>query len=192
MQATTGRTEATPSTINGIDVPALRESIEAIRTNPSLGATRWKINSRWDGGTRSDHRVAGFEIGGEFVERPFTIKVDEPKELGGTNHYANPQEYLLAALNACMVVGYSAVAALMGITLTALEIETSGNIDLQGFLAISDRIPAGYPSLEQTVRVSGDGTAEQFAKLHDAVRATSPNFFNLTRDVPVNSRMIVE
>lgn len=192
MQATAPTIEKTHCTVNGIDVPALNGSIEAIRANPGLGVTRWKINSRWAGGARSDHQVAGFEIGGKFIERPFTIKVDEPGELGGANQFANPQEYLLAGLNACMMVGYSAVAGLMGIRLTKLEIETTGDIDLRGFLAISDKVPPGYAKLEQTVRIAGDGTAEQFSRLHDAVRATSPSFFNITREVPVNSRMIVE
>ena len=49
---------------------------------------------------------------GQRVTKDFTIRVDEPYELCGANQFANPQEYLLAALNACMIVGYSAVCAL--------------------------------------------------------------------------------
>ena len=33
----------------------------------------------------------------------FAIDIDEPFEIGGGNAYANPQEYLLAAMNACMI-----------------------------------------------------------------------------------------
>jgi hypothetical protein len=33
------------------------------------------------------------------VPRRFSIDVDEPCELGGTNRFVNPQEHLLAALN---------------------------------------------------------------------------------------------
>jgi uncharacterized OsmC-like protein len=182
---------AASRTINGIDVAALQASIDAIKADPARGATSWSIRSQWMGGTRSDHHVAGCSLGGEFIERPFVIQTDEPAELAGTNKFPNPQEHLLAALNACMMVGYAAVAALMGIKLTKLEVETSGDIDLRGFLGLSDRVPAGYPELSQVVRIAGDGTSEQFARLHDAVRATSPNFFNVTRAVPTNSRMIV-
>jgi hypothetical protein len=39
------------------------------------------------------------------VSRHFAIDIDEPFELGGGNAFANPQEYLLAGLNACMIVG---------------------------------------------------------------------------------------
>lgn len=178
--------------INGIDVAALRGSIAAITQDPQKGRTTWRIRSRWAGGTRSDHLVDGYTIGGTPVERPFVIRADEPLELAGTNLFPNPQEYLLAAMNACMMVGYSAVAALMGIHLSRLVVETTGDIDLRGFLGIDSGTAAGYEGIQQTVRVSGDGTSEQFARLHDAVCSTSPNFFNITRAVPVNSRMVVE
>ncbi len=181
-----------PGAVNGIDVAQLRGSIDAIRAEPARGKTNWCIKSRWMGGTRSDHRVDGFTLGGQFVERPFVIKIDEPLELAGTNQFANPQEYLLAATNACMMVGYAAVAALMGITLTKLEVETSGDIDLRGFLAISNSVAPGYLGLTQDVRIAGDATPEQFAKLHEVVHATSPNYFNMTHAVPMQSRLIVE
>ena len=82
-------------------------------------------------------------IGGEEVPRRFSFDIDEPYELGGSNAFANPQEYLLAALNACMTVGYVAQCAIRGITLTQLEIETEGEIDLRGFLGIDPTVAAG-------------------------------------------------
>ncbi len=178
-------------TVNGIDVAGLQASIDEIKTDPRKGETTWRVHSKWMGGTRSDHHVRGCDIGGAFVPRPFVIKIDEPCELAGTNEFANPQEYLLAAINACMMVGYSAVAAIMGIKLTKLELETTGDIDLRGFLGISESITPGYLKLEQTVRIDGNASAEKFDRLHDIVRRTSPNFFNITRAIPMNSRMMV-
>ena len=49
---------------------------------------------------------------------------DEPEEILGSNEAPNPQELLMAALNARMTVGYVAGAAKRGISLTRLEIET--------------------------------------------------------------------
>jgi uncharacterized OsmC-like protein len=182
---------STPKMVNGINVTALRQTIDAVSKDASVGATSWKIKSRWTGGTRSDHLVEGCMIGGQEIHRPFTIRIDEPLELCGTNQFANPQEYLLSAMNACMMVGYAAVAALMGIRLSKLEVETTGDIDLRGFLGIRRDVPAGYGKLEQVVRISGSGTDEQFAKLHETILATSPNFYNITRAIPTNSRMEV-
>src|SRR5689334_5413940 len=95
------------STLNGIDTNLLRDAIEAINNDPSKAQTHWKVTSHWRGGTRSDTQVSQCTIGGEKIGRDFSIKVDEPLQLCGTNQYANPQEYLLASLNACMIVGYS-------------------------------------------------------------------------------------
>ena len=102
----------------------------------------------WQGQARSRTQVDGFEIGGEQVARRFAIDIDEPCELGGTNLFANPQEHLLAALNACMTVGYVAQCAVRGITLESLVIETKGEIDLRGFLGIDPAVPPGYESLQ--------------------------------------------
>ena len=126
------------------------------------------------------------------MPRRFAIDIDEPSELGGTNRFANPQEHLLAALNACMMVGYVAQCAVRGITLESLEIQTDGDIDLRGFLGIDPAVPQGYENLSYTVRIKGSGTKQQFAEIHEAVMATSPNFYNLSRPVALKPILVVE
>ena len=182
----------TTNMINGIDVDALRETIEAVKADPTKGHTQWKVASRWAGGTRSDHAVDGVTIGGQKVDRKFTLQIDEPCELCGSNQFANPQEYLLAAMNACMMVGYAAVASVMGVTLTKLEFETTGDIDLRGFLGVDESIAKGYEQLHTTIRIAGDGTAEQFEKMHEVVNRTSPNYYNITNPVAVDTTLIVD
>jgi len=185
-------TQTTENTlINGIDVDALRGAIAAIAADPDKGQTSWKVRSQWKGGTRSDHTVDGFVIGGQKVDRDFTIRIDEPCELTGTNQYANPQEYLLSALNACMMVGYVAAASVHGVRLTKLEVETKGDIDLRGFLGIDPDVAPGYESLHYTVRIDGDGTPEQFQKIHDTVTRLSPNRWNIGQPIKLTSDLIV-
>src|SRR5690242_10096717 len=181
-----------PTVVNGINVDDLFALIEGVRRNAAKGKTNWRVTTTWQGQTRSRAQVEGFEIGGEFVPRRFAIDIDEPCELGGTNRFANPQEYLIAALNACMTVGYVAQCAVRGITLESLAIETEGEIDLRGFLGIDPSVANGYESLRYTVRIKGDGTKEQFAEIHDAVMATSPNFYNVSRLVALKPTLVVE
>jgi uncharacterized OsmC-like protein len=180
-----------PEAINGIDTIALRGAIEAIAENLELGQTNWRVSSEWRGGTRSDARVTQYQIGGERIEKDFTIQVDEPFELCGSNQFPNPQEYLLAALNACMMVGYAALCALEGIELDELRIETEGDIDLRGFLGIDGSVRPGYDQLRQTVVLRGDGTPEQFERIHSIVLRSSPNYFNVSTAVPVRARLVV-
>jgi uncharacterized OsmC-like protein len=120
------------------------------------------------------------------------MPVDEPLELLGENTAPNPQEMLMAALNACVMVGYVAGAAVRGIRLDKVEIETTGELDLRGFLGIADDVVPGYESIQYTVRIKGDGTAEQFREIHDTVIKTSPNYFNISKPVRIDADLVVE
>jgi hypothetical protein len=99
---------AEPNVVNGINVDDLFALIDSVKRDAAKGKTNWRVATTWQGQTRSRAQVEGFGIGGERVPRRFSIDIDEPCELGGTNRFANPQEHLLAALNACMTVGYVA------------------------------------------------------------------------------------
>jgi uncharacterized OsmC-like protein len=183
---------AEPNVVNDINVDDLFALIESVRRDPAKGQTKWRVTTTWQGQTRSRAQVEDFGIGGERVPRRFSIDIDEPCELGGTNRFANPQEHLLAALNACMTVGYVAQCAVRGITLERLEIETDGEIDLRGFLGIDPAVPPGYESLSYVVRIKGSATKEEFAEVHAAVMATSPNYYNVSRPVALKPTLVVE
>jgi uncharacterized OsmC-like protein len=181
-----------PNVVNGINLDDLFALIEGVKTDPAKAKTRWRVATSWQGQTRSRAEVEGFGIGGEEVPRRFAIDIDEPLELGGSNRFANPQEHLIAALNACMTVGYVAQCAVRGITLESLAIETEGEIDLRGFLGLDPAVTKGYENLRYKVRIKGDGTKEQFGEIHEAVMATSPNFYNLSRPVALEPTLVVE
>src|ERR1700754_4012403 len=183
---------AGPTVVNGINVDGLFALIDDVKRKPEKGKTNWHVVTTWQGQTRSRAAIERYELGEEKVPRRFSIDIDEPRELGGSNNFANPQEHLIAALNACMTVGYVAQCAVRGITLESLSIETDGDIDLRGFLGIAPAVPPGYEKLSYTVRIKGSGTKEQFAEIHNAVMATSPNFYNLSRTVALKPALIVE
>jgi len=181
-----------PTVVNGINVDDLFALIETVRTEPANGMTDWRVATTWQGQARSRAEIESYGIGGKKVQRRFSVDIDEPLELGGSNSFANPQEHLIAALNACMTVGYVAQCAVRGITLESLVIETDGKIDLRGFLGIDSAVPAGYENLNYTVRIKGNGTKAQFAEIHQAVMATSPNFYNMSKAVTLKPELVVE
>ena len=190
MLAKTETTE--PSVVNGINVDDLMALIEGVKRDAAKGKTHWRVRSAWQGQTRSRAHIDEFAIDGQQVPRQFSIDIDEPCELGGSNRFANPQEHLLAALNACMMVGYVAQCAVRGITLEKLEIETQGQIDLRGFLGLDPAVPPGYGNLTYVVRIKGNGTREHFAEIHKTVMATSPNFYNVSRPVDLKPTLVIE
>jgi uncharacterized OsmC-like protein len=175
--------------INDIDMDALEATVAAVQEDPARGILGFQVSSRWAGQCRSEHQVAGYSRGGEWIARPFTIAADEPEELLGTNSAPNPQELILSALNACMIVGYVAGASVKGIELEAVEIDTHGELDVRGFLGLSATVPAGMPQIDCTVRIKGEGPAEAFEEIHQQVMATSPNFYHLARPIRLNGKL---
>ena len=181
----------TRNVVNGVDLDAVGEVVAAIGENPDAALVRFTVATRWTGQTGSVSKMAGIELGGEHIARDFEVRADEPEQLLGANAAPNPQELLMAAVNACMTVGYVAGASLQGITLDKLEIETTGQLDLRGFLGLDDSVPPGYEQIDYVVRIAGNGTPEQFEAIHRNVMATSPNYFNMARPIRMNGSLAV-
>lgn len=180
-----------PKVVNGIPVDDVQALIQSVASDPAKGATRWRVASNWRERTHSRAQVDCFSIGNQRVERQFTFDVDEPNQLGGANGYANPQEYLLGALNACLIAGFTALCALHGYALERLEIVTEGDIDLRGFLGLDASVSPGYDALTTTVTVKGSASPEEFQEVFDMAVATSPNVHNISRPVALATSLDV-
>lgn len=57
---------------------------------------------------------------------------------------------------------------------------------------IKSNVPPGYESLSYIVHIKGDGTEEQFAEIHEAVMATSPNFYNIANAVMLKPTLVID
>jgi uncharacterized OsmC-like protein len=185
-------TQMRPGLVNGIDVDALQQVVRQVSEDPAKGMVRFAVKSAWQGQTKSRATVESYRIGGQEVKRHFEIDVDEPFELLGQNSAPNPQEMLMTAFNACIMVGYVAGAAVMGVRLEKVEIETSGELDLRGFLGIDPSVPPGYEAIRYTVRMKGDASEAQFREIHDNVLKTSPNYFNIARPIRIDAHLVIE
>src|SRR5215207_3766106 len=144
--------------VNGLDLAALGEVVEAIEKDSNQAKVAFNVTTRWTGQTRSESVVDGFTIAGERISRSHKIVADEPCELLGRDSAPNPQELLMAAFNACIMVGYIAGSSLKGINLTSVEIVTKGELDLRGFLGLSDGVAPGYEAIDYDVRIKSDGS----------------------------------
>lgn len=191
MNATALKKQPEANIVNGIDVDALQGVVGEVTADPSKGMVEFRVASAWKGRTRSEATVESYKLGGERIARKFKMMVDEPFELLGENTAPNPQEYLMAALNACVMVGYVAGAAIRGIRLDSVEIVTEGKLDLRGFLGIDPAVKPGYDRIRYTVRIAGDGTPEQFREIHETVLKTSPNYFNVSQPVAIDAELVV-
>src|SRR5262249_23942501 len=176
--------------INGIDLGGLTKLVEQIKNDGTKGFVRFKVATAWKGQTRSEARVKSFVFDGTEIPRNFSIVADEPPELLGQNSAPNPQELLMAAFNACIMVGYVANAAVMGVTLENVEIATDGELNLRGFLGIDPNVKPGYDSNSYRLRMNGNGTREQYQAIQEQVVTTSPNYFNIAQAVHVAATLL--
>jgi len=183
---------ATTTHPNGIDTAALRETMTAIKADPRKGIARFGAKTVWKNGFLSESTIDGWSLGGERLPKQFTIQIDEPRELLGEDSSPNPQEYLMAAMNSCMLNTFVAVCSMLDVTLESLEFESHGELDLRGFLGLDSAVPAGYEQIHYTIRVKGNGTPEQYRKAHEAMIATSPNYYNINKAIQLESELIVE
>lgn len=177
------------SRVNGIDVAALGRTVAAIANDPSLAVVGFDVTTRWTGQARSETTVETYKLAGERVARRHKIVADEPWELLGADSAPNPQELLMAAFNACITFGYVTGAAVRGIRLDSLEIKTTGELDMRGFLGLSDHVAPGYEKIEYAVKIKGDGSPSDFEEIHQAVIRTSPNYFNISRPIRVTGTL---
>lgn len=169
--------------INGIDVAALQDFAQSIKQDKSKRHARFNVKTKWEHQTRSVATVSRYHLSGQDYSRHFEIAADEPLELLGQNTAPNPQELLMAALNACLSVGYAANASVMGITIHSLEIETDGELDLRGFLGLDDSVNPGYDEVSFVVRIHTDAPTEKVEELHRIATKTSVNLANFSKAI---------
>jgi hypothetical protein len=88
------------------------------------------------------------------------------------------------------MVGYVANAAVMGVTIENVEIETEGELNLRGFLDIDANVKPAYDSIRCRVRLTGNGTRQQYQAIHEQVLKTSPNYFNVSQLIRVDATLV--
>jgi uncharacterized OsmC-like protein len=144
-----------------IDVSALKSFVDRVKNDPDQRTASFKVKTEWKGQTKTVTTVSNYGLGGTKFSRDFQIHADERPELLGGNTAPNPQELLMADLNACLSVGHAANAAATGIHLEKLEIETEGQLDLRGFLGLDSTVKPGYEEIHYTVVVKSSAPQEK-------------------------------
>jgi len=114
------------------------------------------------------------------------FELDEPPVLCGRNLGANPVEYLLAALSGCLATSLVAHAAARGIEIRAVSSRYEGDLDLRGFLGISEEVPVGYQEIRVFFRIEADLSDEKKDELIRMAQKYSPVFTSIARPVPVS------
>lgn len=184
-----------PKTRNGVNLENIESLVTAIQDNRDLAKVRFVANSHWTGGTRSEVSVSELFAGGQNIagsSRSFTLAVDEPPELGGTDTAPNPVEYLAASLCGCLTAGIATNAALFETDLEKIDITVEADLDIIGLLGLDRSVPTGCTDLNYTVRIKGPASHEKLVCSKETIDRKSPIRNTLKHTIRVNTDVIVE
>lgn len=110
---------------------------------------------------------------------------------GGKDSGIDPIELLLGSVASCVAIGFATQAAKRGIDFQDFNIETEGDIDVRGYLGLEGARP-GFQNIRYVVRVKSNASEEELKEIMKIAESTSPMFDNVSRGVPISSRLIKE
>jgi uncharacterized OsmC-like protein len=184
------QTEARPAreARNGVDVPTLFATLDAVKGSPELADFRFRARNTWISGTHNRTTIQGFYgAGQEDTSRaePFVYDADHPAVLVGNGNGPTPVEFLLHAIAACLTSGLANIASARGITLHRVESTVEGDIDLLGILGLSEDVKNGYQQIRVHFEIEGDAPPEKLAALVEQSRRRSAVYDVLTNGTDV-------
>lgn len=174
--------------VNGIDTQELFKTIDLIKENPEIAKFKFRATNKWIDGTHCRGTIKEFY--GALKEddsRPAVdYDMDEPPVLLGNNEGRNPVEYLLVSLSGCLTTSLVAHASAKGIEIRAVESRYEGDIDLRGFLGLSENVPVGYQEIRVYFKIDADVTPEEKKEMVQMAKKYSPVFNTITKSAPVS------
>jgi uncharacterized OsmC-like protein len=173
---------------NGVNVDALVETIAAVRQQPELADFQFRVANAWQGGDSNRSWIEGFlGVGAEQARsRTFVVDNGEPPVLLGDDRAANPVEYVLSALAGCLTTTMAYHAAARGIEIGSIESRLEGDLDLRGFLGLSEEVRKGFHHVRVRMTVGSDADASTLRKL----AMYSPVYDIVSKSLPVE--LVVE
>jgi uncharacterized OsmC-like protein len=181
--------EDNSTVLNGVDVPAFVQTVDSIKAEPALARFRFAARNRWHHGDRTSTTIEEFAGAGQTQRvhaEPFVAWSGEHPVLLGGDGAPNPCEWLLHALVGCITTTLVYHAAARGIAIAAVDSAIEGDVDLRGFLGISERVPKGFGAIRVRMLVK---SAASPAALKALVKF-SPVLDVVSRAVPVQITVV--
>lgn len=163
--------------VTHVSTDQLAESVHAVRTdlNQAVEApiATFTINSVLKN---------GFETRADI--RQFSLTVDEPESLGGSDQGPTPVELVLSALGTCQEIVYATYARVLNIPIDRVAVRVEGRLDPRGFFGVTD-VAAGFHSVAYAVDIESQAAPEEISRLIATVNAHCPVLDILREPVPV-------
>lgn len=165
-----------------VDSCGLTELAAKGKNNPQSGNVTLRATTVTDGQFRNL----------TFVRDLSPVVIDEPPHLLGQNTAPNPSESVLAALGACLAVGYMANATAHGVLLTQIKVELEGDIDVSAVWGLGDTPddkPGGFTAVRVKAHLVGDAPQDVLETIVAHAGRWSPVAASLRNSVVVTSEL---
>lgn len=173
--------------INGVDVPTLFATLDAVKAQPELAKFQFRATNRWRQGTHSRTRIESYHGAGaeHRREREFSYDADHPPVLVGRDQAPTPVEFLLHGLAGCLTAGIGNIASARGVTLHEVESTVEGDIDLNGILGLSKEVRNGYEQIRIRFKIKGNASEQVLREIVEQSRMRSAVYDVLTNGTPI-------
>lgn len=174
--------------VNDVNVDQLFQTIEMIKENPEMAKFKFRATNNWIRGTHCMGVIRGFygALKEDDSRPPVEYHMDEPTILLGNNKGRNPVEFLLVALSGCLTTAMVAHSSAKGIKIRDVSSRYEGDIDLRGFLGVSEEVPVGYQDIRVYFKIDADVSDEQKEEMIRLAQKYSPVFNTITQSAPVS------
>jgi len=182
----------TGENINGIDVEQLDKTISQIKRNNNIAKFRFQAESRWVNGSHSRAVATSFYGASRSKSgaSPTSSAPEKPVFLLGGTAGPNPAEYLLVGLAGCLTASMATHAATRNIKLNALSCHIEGDVDLQGFLGISELVPVGFREIRACFDIDADISDEKKEELIRITRKFSPVLNTISKPTSITCELM--
>jgi len=177
--------------VNGVNVAGMYGTIDAIKDDPEIAEFKFRVKNKWVNGGNNHITISDFYGAKKdhTHDKPFELDADEPPLLLGEDIGPNPVEYALTALSACITTALAYHAAAKNIQLKGVESRLEGDLDLRGFLGISEDVPVGYKNIRVYFKIDADISKEKKRELIEAGQKYSPVFNTISNATPVSVKL---
>jgi uncharacterized OsmC-like protein len=181
-------TKTQENILNGVNIDQLYNTIDLIKENPDIAKFKFRATNKWIDGTHCRGTIRDFygALKDDDTRPSVDYDMDEPPILLGKNEGRNPVEYLLVALSGCLTTAMIAHASARNIKIRNVESRYEGDIDLRGFLGISEDVPVGYRNIRVFFKIDADLSDEEKEELIKMAQKYSPVFNTITKSAPVS------
>jgi uncharacterized OsmC-like protein len=178
------REQTAEQEINGVNTSALKKTIDEVQKNPEMAKCEFRVHNEWINGDENKSEAYKFYAAcdEQMHKKTFEFHAGEPELLAGHDKGANPVEFLLSSLSACMTTTITYYAALDGYKIKSMDSDFKGELDLQGLFNLDPKIRPGFQKIYAKFKVETDAPVSKLQEYYHF----SPVYDVISKSVPID------